>query len=165
MKFTGDTDYDTGVSYFGANLTIAVLNGTVPQWRVDDMAVRIMAAFNYVGRNITRDPINFSSWTTDTYGYDHYYAEEGWTQVTMFVLHDVVLCLHFQINHHVDVRGNHAKLIREIGAQSTILLKNVNGTLPLDSVKGLTAVFGEDAGANPDGPNVSLPSVIKSSFR
>jgi beta-glucosidase len=137
MTMPGDTDYDSGYSYFGGNLTIAVLNGTVPAWRIDDMAVRIMAGFFYVDGKIARDPINFSSWTTDTYNYDHYYVGEGWTQV----------------NHHVDVRGEHAKVIRDIGAQSTVLLKNVNNALPLTGKEPLTAVFGNDAGASPTGPN------------
>ena len=44
----GDQTFDSGNSYWGANLTIAVLNGTVPQWRLDDMAVRIMAGYYYV---------------------------------------------------------------------------------------------------------------------
>lgn len=35
-------------------------------------------------------------------------------------------------NEHVDVQGNHGKLIREIGGASTVLLKNTNGVLPLD---------------------------------
>lgn len=38
----GDIAFDSGTSYWGANLTVAVLNGTIPQWRVDDMATRIM---------------------------------------------------------------------------------------------------------------------------
>ncbi|KAK4549108.1 hypothetical protein LTR36_007564 [Oleoguttula mirabilis] len=139
MTMPGDSAvYDSGDSYFGANLTVAVLNGTVPAWRLDDMAVRIMAGFYFVERNTTtRGPINFSSWTTDTYGYEHYYVGEGWTE----------------INSHVDVRGEHASLIRSIGARSTVLLKNVNNTLPLNGKEKLTAVFGNDAGPNIDGPN------------
>lgn len=33
-----------------------------------------------------------------------------------------------------DVRGGHAKLIRELGAAATVMLKNVNNTLPLKKV-------------------------------
>lgn len=53
----------------------------------------------------------------------------------------------------MDVRGDHAQLIREIGARSTVLLKNVNSALPLTGKEKLTSVFGEDAFQNPDGPN------------
>lgn len=52
------------------------------------------------------------------------------------------------------VQGDHYKLIREIGGASTVLLKNVNGALPLSLSKiRRIGVFGSDAGPNPDGPN------------
>jgi len=101
------------------------------------MAMRIMAGFYFVEQNRTRPDINFSSWTLDTFNYEHYYIGEGWTQV----------------NQHVDVRGEHANLIRSIGSRSTVLLKNVNNALPLTGKEKLTAVFGNDAGPNIDGPN------------
>ncbi|KAM5384607.1 hypothetical protein ACJZ2D_001352 [Fusarium nematophilum] len=51
-----------------------------------------------------------------------------------------------------DVRRNHAKLIREIGAAGTVLLKNENNFLPLTSkVKKLNiGIFGNDAGEPAD---------------
>ncbi|GAB7350276.1 hypothetical protein MBLNU459_g0917t3 [Dothideomycetes sp. NU459] len=140
MSMPGDPEQqwtNTGASYFGANLTIAILNGTVPAWRLDDAAVRIMASYYFVGRDQVNTTINFNSWTKDTYGYEHYVVEQGWGL----------------INQHVDVRGEHANLIREIGAKSVVLLKNVNDTLPLTGKEKLTAVFGEDAGPNIYGPN------------
>jgi len=138
MTMPGDIAYDSGTSFYGANLTTAVLNGTVPQWRLDDMAVRIMAGYYYVDRNTTRTPINFSSQTMDTYGFEHFFTGDGAWEV---------------MNEHVDVRGDHAQLIREIGAKSVVLLKNVNNTLPLTGREKLTAVIGGDAGPNPEGPN------------
>ncbi|KAJ6457694.1 glycosyl hydrolase family 3 C-terminal domain-containing protein [Mycena sanguinolenta] len=55
----------------------------------------------------------------------------------------------------VAVQGDHYKVIREIGAASTILLKNTNNVLPL-TVKNLkrVGIFGSDAGPHPDGPNI-----------
>lgn len=138
MTMPGDVVNDSGTSFFGANLTIAVLNGTVPQWRIDDMAVRIMAGFYYVDLPLERDPITFSSWTTDTYGPQYYYGSQG----------PIV-----QVNQHVDVTGNHSTLIRELGAASTVLLKNTNGVLPLTGAEQLTTVFGEDATSSAVGPN------------
>ncbi|KAF2089250.1 glycoside hydrolase family 3 protein [Saccharata proteae CBS 121410] len=44
----------------------------------------------------------------------------------------------------VDVRADHASIIREIGAAGTVLVKNVNGTLPLKSPK-FVSVYGFDA--------------------
>ncbi|PSR80896.1 glycosyl hydrolase family 3 N terminal domain-domain-containing protein [Coniella lustricola] len=135
MTMPGDTGFDTGLSFFGSNLTVAILNGTMPLYRLDDMAMRIMASFYKVGINLNEPEPNFSSWTRETYQNSHFYAQQGWTQV----------------NQHIDVRGEHANLIREIGAKGTVLLKN-NGSLPLNKPKFL-AVIGEDAGPNLYGPN------------
>ncbi|KAI9626006.1 hypothetical protein H4Q26_015994 [Puccinia striiformis f. sp. tritici PST-130] len=59
------------------------------------------------------------------------------------------------LNKHVNVQADHYKLIREIGAASAILLKNVNHTLPLKSPKEMRSVLviGSDAGDNPQGVN------------
>lgn len=138
MTMPGDTTFNTGLSYWGPNLTIAVLNGTVPQWRLDDMAVRVVAAWYYVGRddNQVEDSPNFSSWTQDTFGFQHFYASEDYTL----------------INHHVDVQEGHAAHIRETAVKGTVLLKNT-GALPLSGKEKLTAVFGSDAAENQYGPN------------
>ena len=45
-------------------------------------------------------------------------------------------------NQHVDVQDDHFELVREIGAASVVLLKNVAGALPLRKPKSL-AVIGE----------------------
>ncbi|CAN8097105.1 unnamed protein product [Discula destructiva] len=135
MSMPGDVAFNTGTSFWGSNLTIAVLNGTMPLYRLDDMAMRIMAAFFKVGLTLDEPAPNFSSWTKDTFSYVHAYAEEGYQQV----------------NQHIDVRGEHASLIREIAAKGTVLLKNT-GVLPLNKPRFL-AVIGEDAGPNVDGPN------------
>lgn len=137
MTMPGDTGFDTGLSFWGTNLTIAVLNGTVPEWRIDDMATRIMAAYYLVGRDKAQIPINFNSWSLDTYGYQHAYAQTGYGL----------------INQHVDVRYEHATSIRSAAARSTVLLKNTNETLPLTGKEKFTAVFGEDADSNVYGPN------------
>ena len=137
MTMPGDVTFDSGTSYWGANLTVAVLNGTIPQWRLDDMATRIVAAWYYVGRDHAQIPINFDSWSPDTFGPENFLAKMGYTT----------------INEHVDVRAMHGNLIRQIGSASTVLLKNTNNALPLTGKEKSTAVFGNDAGSNPDGPN------------
>lgn len=135
MSMPGDTVFNSGVSYWGANLTLAVINGTVPEWRIDDMAMRIMASFFKTGQKLDQPDINFSSWTDDTVAPIHIAAQERIEQV----------------NFHVDVRDEYAYLIREIASRGTVLLKNT-GILPLDKPKFL-AVVGKDASANPKGPN------------
>ncbi|KAI6778868.1 beta-glucosidase A-like protein [Emericellopsis cladophorae] len=137
MTMPGDTSFNTGVSYWGSNLTLAVLNGTVPEYRLDDMAMRIMASYFKVGRTVETQPeINFSSWTRETFGYLHPASQENWQQV----------------NFQVDVRGDHAHHIRETAAKGTVLLKNNYDALPLKKPK-FVAVIGDDAGPNSAGPN------------
>lgn len=136
MTMPGDIEFNSNTSYWGSNLTVAVLNGTVPQWRLDDMVTRILAAWYYAGVDIDYTPINFDAWTLDTFGYQHFIAKEDYTLV----------------NEHVDVRNHHGILIRQLGAASTVLLKN-NGSLPLTGYEKFTGIFGEDAGPNLWGPN------------
>ncbi|KAI9846043.1 MAG: hypothetical protein M1838_001425 [Thelocarpon superellum] len=136
MNMPGDIVLGDGISFWGANLTLAVINGSVPEWRIDDMATRIVAAWYKVGRDQTAKPINFDSWTNETVGYEHFAAQVGQTRV----------------NEHVNVQRNHAALIRDLAARGTVLLKNERHALPL-SKPAVTAVFGQDASANPAGPN------------
>ncbi|KAF2637261.1 beta-glucosidase [Massarina eburnea CBS 473.64] len=136
MTMPGDTDFDSGFSFWGPNLTLSIINGTVPEWRLDDAATRIMAAYYFVGRDRHAVPTNFNSWSKDTYGYQHPYAGVGYGL----------------INQHVDVRADHYKSIRVAAAKSTVLLKN-NGVLPLKGNEKFTAVFGNDAGEGKYGPN------------
>ncbi len=136
MTMPGDIQFESGTSYWGANLTVAVLNGTIPEWRLDDMATRIMAAFFQVRGDAPNTPTNFHSFTRQTYGFQHDLAQKDYALV----------------NQHLDVRRDHGNLIRQIGAASTVLLKNVNNALPLGRDR-VTAVFGEDAGTPRRGPN------------
>ncbi|UZJ55557.1 hypothetical protein CBS101457_004877 [Exobasidium rhododendri] len=137
MAMPGDTLFDSGVAYWASNLTIAVLNGTMPMWRLDDMAVRIVAAWYYVDREANQKPINFNSWTLATNGYKYYASQEDFGVV----------------NEHVDVRQQHGKAIRRMAARSTVLLKNVNKTLPLGDSEKFTAVFGSDSSDSHIGAN------------
>lgn len=136
MSMPGDISFDSATSYYGTNLTAAVLNGTIPQWRIDDMAVRIMSAYYKVGRDEHRQPPNFSSWTTDEYGYKHAAVSEGY----------------MKLNHFVNVRQDHGKVVRDVDIAGTVLLKN-DGALPLTGKEDFVAVLGEDAGASPWGAN------------
>ena len=138
MSMPGDTRFNTGKAFWGTNLTIAVLNGSIPEWRLDDACTRIMAAWYYVSRNDTenRIPTNFNSWTQDAFGYSLPYAEAEYGLT----------------NERVDVRAEHGSNIRHYASKSTILLKN-SGALPLTGKEKFTAVFGQDAGDSSIGPN------------
>jgi beta-glucosidase len=55
-------------------------------------------------------------------------------------------------NSHIDVQDDHYKLVREMGAASTVLLKNKNNTLPLKKPRSLV-IIGSDAGPGKTEPN------------
>jgi beta-glucosidase len=137
MTMPGEQVFGVGTySYWGGNLTAAVLNGTIPQWRIDDMALRIMAAYFKVGRDKSRVPINFSSWTTEDVAPLHWLAQAD----------------NATVNEHVNVQSDHARVINEIATRSIVLLKNVDNALPLKNPESIL-VAGEDAHLNPKGPN------------
>ena len=127
-----------GASYFGANLTQSVLNGSVPEYRLDDMATRVMASYFYLGQDQDFPELNFAQGNLNTYGYLYLKSELDFTQ----------------INQHVNVFEGHQSTIRRAGAESAVLLKNTNNTLPLKSVQEL-GIFGSDAGPSPYGPNAA----------
>lgn len=136
MSMPGDVILGSPYSFWGTNLTVSVLNQTIPEWRIDDMAVRIMASYYKVGRDRFRTPPNFSSWTFDTYGYEHFMVSENY----------------IKLNDHVNVQRDHADVIRKIGSNSMVLLKN-DGALPLTHQERMVGIIGEDAGSNPLGAN------------
>ncbi|KAJ7078551.1 glycoside hydrolase family 3 protein [Mycena belliarum] len=110
-------------SSFGTRLVAAVRNGSVPQSRIDDMAVRILAAWYLLGQDEGYPAVNFDSRNNSSPN-----------------------------DQRVDVQGDHKVIIREIGAASTVLLKNADNTLPLKNLKSI-AVIGNGAAAPSRGPN------------
>jgi beta-glucosidase-like glycosyl hydrolase len=126
MSMPGDITFDSGTSYFGANLTAYVQEGIIPEVRVDDMATRILASWYLLGQDSPNYP---------TTNFDAFHPLDEST------------------NEHIDVQGNHGKLVREIDAASIVLLKNVNGALPLKKPRKLVLVGSDAAPAHIAGPN------------
>nr|CAE01320.1 beta glucosidase precursor [Uromyces viciae-fabae] len=119
-------------SYWGLRMIEAVKNGTVPMERLDDMVTRVISTYYKQGQDKSDYPkLNFMSMGQGTP------AEQAVS------------------NHHVNVQKDHYLIIRQIATASTILLKNVNHTLPLKSPDKMRSVVvvGSDAGDNPQGPN------------
>ncbi|EXJ85576.1 beta-glucosidase [Capronia coronata CBS 617.96] len=137
MTMPGDTDFLSGLTFWGTNLTIAVINGTIPEWRVDDMATRIMAAYYYVGRDTHYTPTNFYAWSYDTYDKIHQADPASPTGL---------------VNEHVNVQDEHRDVIRQVAQASNVLLKNTGG-LPLSGKEKQVGIIGYDAGSNPWGAN------------
>lgn len=115
-----------GASYFGGNITAAVRNGSLPEARLDDMIARVMTPYFLLNQTPGTYP------SVDPATYPVLEATYGMLQSTL------------GIPPARDVRRAHAQLIREIGAAGTVLLKNVNNSLPLHQPLNI-GVFGNDA--------------------
>ncbi|OBZ74882.1 putative beta-glucosidase L [Grifola frondosa] len=123
MSMPGDITFGSGTSYFGANLTAFVLNGTIAESRVDDMAERILAGWYFLGQDENYPDVNFNAF---------------------FPLDETT-------NEHVDVQDDHFTIVRQIGAAGSVLLKNEGPALPLNKPRSIVMVG--DAGPAAMGPN------------
>ena len=145
-----------GDSLWGPHLTTAILNGSLPLSRLNDMVARIVATYYQVQiDNTTHFPRpsspNFSSWTDAREGLLYPGSGEGPSGV---------------VNEFVDVRGGekegdsaHKEVARNVAAEAITLVKNEDSILPLKRDGGVArgetfrvGVIGEDAGAG-RGPN------------
>ncbi|OCK81721.1 glycoside hydrolase family 3 protein [Lepidopterella palustris CBS 459.81] len=126
-----------GDSYWMYELSRAVLNGTVPVDRLNDMATRIVATWYQMRQDENYPPPNFSTNTEDGTG----------------PLYPGALFSPFGVvNEFVDVQDDHANIARNISRDAITMLKNLNNTLPLQTNASLK-IFGTDAQKNPDGIN------------
>ena len=113
-------------SFFGGNVTSAVNNGSLSTERVDDMVLRIMTPYFHLNQDVDFPPVDGYTPRLGFYGPGPY-------------------PYNFTLGPIVDVRQEqHSKLIRDLGAAGTVLLKNTKGTLPLKAPKNI-GVFGNDA--------------------
>lgn len=153
-----------GNTLWGQHLTMAVLNGSLPIERLNDMALRVVASWYQMGQDDEEkwpkqgpngeDGPNFSSWTNEAEGKIHEASDDETKAV---------------VNQFVDVQGFgkefHGRTAKEIAAEGMVLLKNERSILPFNSTQmGLDAasrgkkhrigIFGEDAGPAPGGPNM-----------
>ena len=126
-----------GLSYWSSDLSTAVLNGTIPLERLNDMVTRIVATWYKLGQDKEFPEPNFSANTADATGPCYPGALFSPTCVT---------------NKYVNVQADHSTVARQISREAITVLKNDNNTLPLSS-QSVLKVFGTDAAKNPDGIN------------
>ncbi|ETS86254.1 hypothetical protein PFICI_00082 [Pestalotiopsis fici W106-1] len=135
MEQPGNVSSLAGPSYFGGLLLDAINNGSVSEDRLNDMAERVMTPYFLLGQDQdfpSVDPSAGAVFLTYQYGQNS------------------PLAAYYPAVEARDVRGDHASLIRKIGAAGTVLLKNVNNTLPLKNVSNI-GIFGNGAGYPIDG--------------
>lgn len=114
-------------SYFGQNISIAIQNSSLTVARLDDMVRRIMTPYFFLGQDSGFPTVDPTSLTVLAAANNYRLsASLGYPTVAR------------------DVRDDHAAGIRRLGAASTVLLKNVNSTLPLKKPMNI-GVFGNDA--------------------
>jgi ribonuclease HII len=94
---------------------------------MDEMATRILAAY-YLLKQEEYPVVNFSSWDT----LDDAKVSHEARHATMHLK-----CIQ---NNHTDVTADHDALVRQISAASIVLLKNTNGTLPLNKPRSLALI-------------------------
>ncbi|KAJ5638451.1 hypothetical protein N7528_000841 [Penicillium herquei] len=121
--FISETDFTD--SYFGSHVVSGVEKGNISEHRLDQMIKRILTPYFYFDQDTDYPTIDPSSFAVSeaTYG---------------------LLSVGESTPAGRDVRGNHSSLIRGMGSAGTVLLKNMNHTLPLKSPK-VIGVFGNDA--------------------
>ncbi|KAL1592675.1 hypothetical protein SLS60_011091 [Paraconiothyrium brasiliense] len=127
MNMPGGISFSGGApaSLWGGNVSIAVNNGSLAIERVDDMIRRIMTPYYHLGQDVGYPVVDESTVPLS------FFSKANWPS-------------NYTLGPLVDVRAEHAKIIRELGAAGTVLLKNVNHTLPLKEPKNI-GVFGNDA--------------------
>ncbi|KAK7751761.1 hypothetical protein SLS62_006246 [Diatrype stigma] len=127
-------------TYFGANLSAAIQAGEVSEARLDEMVTAVMTPYYLLEQDSPDYPKLDSS-----LAYVKPIHDAGWANLPPSLQNSTPPV-------GLDVRGNHASLIRKIAAAGTVLLKNEENILPLkDQTLRNIGVFGNDAGAPTDG--------------
>lgn len=129
----------SGKSHWGPLLTRAIYNHTIPQARLNDMAMRILAPF-FAAKSIQLpaddDVPNFSSWTSHTYGQKYPYQNFGAIS---------------RQNWHQDVRSSFSdEVAMKVAREAIVMLKNDDDHLPIAKNDGVRRILLLGKSASPD---------------
>ena len=164
MSMPGDgPEWADGNPFWGPNLTEAVLNGSVPMQRVDDMVTRTVAAWYQLGQD------NETVWPKPKKGQDARPNFSSFSDLKVDLIHpatdDATKAV---VNKFVNVQGfgeegedDHRVLAQIVAAEAHVLVKNEDGILPInehgvsgdgkpEGVLTQVGILGEDAGPAPD---------------
>ncbi|KAF9892262.1 hypothetical protein FE257_002039 [Aspergillus nanangensis] len=120
-----------GGEIFGSHIGKDIDKGAYKMSRLDDMIVRVMTPYYFLNQNKGFPSVDPSS--ADIVGFDGSDNPHGFD---------------LSGSSYRNVRRDHAILIRQIGSDGAVLLKNTNHALPLSKPKEI-GVFGYDADAFP----------------
>ncbi|GKT45189.1 putative beta-glucosidase G [Colletotrichum spaethianum] len=129
----GHAQIFTGETYWGPNITAMIKDGSVTEERLNEMIRLIMTQYYLFDQDSAEYP------TVDPS-----------IIFSMAAQSNLLDLLPVEPPPSRDVQRDHAKLIRKLGGEATVLLKNVNGTLPLKHPVNI-GVFGNDAADPADG--------------
>ncbi|OLN97641.1 putative beta-glucosidase G 2 [Colletotrichum chlorophyti] len=129
----GHAQVSTGETYWGPNITTMIKDGSVSEDRLNQMIRLIMTQYYY----FEQDSVDYPTVDPSLI-------------FTIAAQSNLLELLPFEPPPSRDVQRDHGKLIRKLGAEATVLLRNVNGTLPLKAPANI-GVFGNDAADPADG--------------
>jgi len=159
MSMPGDgLRWAAGNSLWGPELSKAVLNGSLPVSRLNDMVTRVVAAWYQLGQDdkekFDGEGPNFSSWTNDEMGLINPGSPDDKDKKV--------------VNKFINVQGtgneSHAIIARQVATEGTVLVKNTDKLLPLSKdgwadegheMNMRIGIFGEDSGSG-NGPNACV---------
>jgi beta-glucosidase len=136
MEMPGDTPNVTFpiANYWNGTIQTLYANGSVTLGRLNDMLARILTPYFLLGQDEAYPSIDPSTSDLQALYPNQYRYDFNLTGA-----------------RSRDPRDNHADNIRALGAQAAVLLKNVDGALPLKAPKSI-GVFGNDAADAVNGP-------------
>ena len=95
------------------------------------MSTRTLAAFYLLGQDSGFPATNFNAWQ----------ASRG-QHINVQGTHGQYVCVAHDVSSQYELKRTPYRLIRQIGAASAVLLKNVNNALPLSKPKSIGIIGG-----------------------